>query len=241
MSGKAKNKGGNKQTTNEQNKDGGGADKTNLKPQQQQQQQHLGQIYRKQMGNAQTTGQSGYLITDLQGNVSSYSNFQPQQLMYQNMQCTQGPFQETRINNSNPMVNLSGTQNMNSFMQGACNSINHQVDDRATQMNLQYNGMSSASSGQWQSQNNNLSGQNITFELMNEMVQKMSSTFMCKLETIESKISKLDSIEKEISLTRYDISDLKRESSELRQKVEEVEVSCGTVSSLFDDCKKSHR
>ena len=159
--------------------------------------------------------------------------------MHQNMQCTQGPFQETRINNSNPMVNLNGTQNMNSFMQGACNSINHQVDDRATKMNLQYNGMSSASSGQWQSQNNNLSGQNITFELMNEMVQKMSSTFMCKLETIESKISKLDSIEKEISLTRYDISDLKRESSQLRQKVEEVEVSCGTVSSLFDDCKKS--
>ena len=88
--------------------------------------------------------------------------------MHQNMQCTQGPFQETRINNSNPMVNLSGTQNMNSFMQGLCNSINHQVDDRATQMNLQYNGMSSASSGQWQSQNNNLPGQNITFELMNE-------------------------------------------------------------------------
>ena len=127
---------------------------------------------------------------------------------------------------------------MNSFMQGTCNSINHQVDDRATQMNLQYNGMSSASSGQWQSQNNNLSGQNITFELVNEMVQKMSSTFMWKLETIESKISKLDSIEKEISFTRYDISDLKRESSELCQKVEEVEVSCGTVSSLFDDCKK---
>ena len=49
---------------------------------------------------------------------------------------------------------------------------------------------------------------------------------------------KLDSIEKEISLTRCDISDLKREYSELRQKVEEVEVSCGTVSSLFDDCKK---
>ena len=235
MSGKSKNKGGNKQNTNEQNKDGGGADKTNPKLQQQ---QHLGQIYRQQTGNAQTTGHSGYLITDPQGNVSSYSNFQPQQPMHQNMQYTQGPFQETRINNNNPILNLNGTQNMSSFVQGPCNPINHQVDDRTTHMNLQHNGMSSASSGQWQSQNNNLPGQTITFELMNEMVQKMSSTFLCKLETIETKISKLDSIEKEISLTRYDISDLKRESSELRQKVEEVEVSCGTVSSLFDDCKK---
>ena len=174
-----------KQNTNEQNKDGGGADKTNPKLQQQ---QHLGQIYRQQMGNAQTTGHSGYLITDPQGNVSSYSNFQPQQPMHQNMQYTQGPFQETRINNNNPILNLNGTQNMSSFVQGPCNPINHQVDDRTTQMNLQHNGMSSASSGQWQSQNNNLPGQTITFELMNEMVQKMH---LCKMFQILVRLARI--------------------------------------------------
>ena len=61
---------------------------------------------------------------------------------------------------------------MNSFVQGKCNPIDHRVDDRTTQINLQHNGMSSASSGQWQSQNNNFPLETITFELMNEMVPK---------------------------------------------------------------------
>ena len=57
------------------------------------------------------------MMTDLQGNVGSFTSFQPQQLINQNMQYTQGPFLEARMNN--PMLNLNGMQSMsNNFMQG---------------------------------------------------------------------------------------------------------------------------
>ena len=233
MPGSGKNK--DKQSTNGQNKDGVG--KTNTIPPQQQNGQQQGQTLRQQVGNSQPVGNSGYLITDLQGNVSSYTNFPPQQSMYQTMPHTQGPFHETCINNSNPMFSMNGIHNASSFMQAQGNPIVNQTGERSTHMNLQHNGHGSVNSGQWQSSNNSLTNQAITFDSMQDMIQKMSNTFLSKLETIESKISKLDSIEREISLTRYDVSDLKRESSELRRKVEEVEVSCGTVSSLFDDYK----
>ena len=74
---------------------------------------------------------------------------------------------------------------------------------------------------------------------MFELVREMNSTFLTRLNSIDIKMSKLEPIEKEISFARYDITALKRENSELRQKVDGVETSCATISSLFDNYKTS--
>ena len=67
------------------------------------------------------------------------------------------------------------------------------------------------------------------------------ATYVCNLQsgTLNSNMSKLEPIEKEISFARYDIAALKRENSELRQKADGVETSCATISSLFDNYKTS--
>ena len=72
-----------------------------------------------------------------------------------------------------------------------------------------------------------------------DSMQQMNTTFMQRLDSIDNKMAKLEPIEKEISLARFDISTLQKENSELRYKVNDVEDLCVTVSSLFDNHKES--
>ena len=70
-------------------------------------------------------------------------------------------------------------------------------------------------------------------------MQQMNTTFKQRLDSIDNKMAKLEPIEKEIPLARFDISILQKENSELRYKVNDVEDLCVTVSSLFDNHKES--
>ena len=49
-----------------------------------------------------------------------------------------------------------------------------------------------------------------------DSMQQMNTTFMQRLDSIDNKMAKLEPIEKEISLARFDISTLQKENSELR-------------------------
>ena len=72
-----------------------------------------------------------------------------------------------------------------------------------------------------------------------DSMQQMNTTFKQRLDSIDNKMAKLEPIEKEIPLARFDISTLQKDNSELRYKVNDVEDLCVTVSSLFDNHKES--
>lgn len=72
-----------------------------------------------------------------------------------------------------------------------------------------------------------------------DMVNQMNASFLNRLESIDRKMSRLDPIEREINLVRDDITSIKKDNSELSRKVNEMEKTCETISSLFDSSKQN--
>lgn len=89
------------------------------------------------------------------------------------------------------------------------------------------------SNGTPSSQNNNNSNQ--MYGSLHELIQQMNTAFMNRLDLIDQKVSKLDPIERDVSFTRVDVARLKQENTDLRRKVDDVEKSCSTISSFFDN------
>lgn len=92
-----------------------------------------------------------------------------------------------------------------------------------------YNGTNGMSSSQGESSN--------SLQQIVQQMQQMNSTFLSRLDLIDQKVSKLDLIERDVSFTRTDVCKLKQENTELKQKVDDMEKTCITISSMFDDLK----
>ena len=179
---------------------------------------------------AQGQGQQGYIASLSQGNPISLQDFnqgaqimQPVQTQYM-----QNQMQNTNMTNNRIVCDQGVPQA--TYM---CN-----LQSGALNTNTQANGLNQRHGGQ-QGQNYSIQANDGSQGSMFELVREMNSTFLTRLNSIDIKMSKLEPIEKEISFARYDITALKRENSELRQKVDGVETSCATISSLFDNYKTS--
>ena len=67
------------------------------------------------------------------------------------------------------------------------------------------------------------------------MIQQLINNFMGRLSNIEVSVSKLTTIEYEISHMRADMTKLQLENSSMSRRMIEVEKSCQTISNMFDD------
>ena len=67
------------------------------------------------------------------------------------------------------------------------------------------------------------------------MIQQLNNNFMGRLSNIEVSVSKLTTIEYEISHMRADMTKLQLENSSMSRRMVEVEKSCQTISNMIDD------
>ena len=72
------------------------------------------------------------------------------------------------------------------------------------------------------------------------MIQQMNNNFMGRLSSIETSVSKLSSIEYEISHMRSDLSKLQLDNATISRRITEVERSCQMISNMYDDASKSN-
>ena len=83
--------------------------------------------------------------------------------------------------------------------------------------------------------NTNFNGNTIV-----SMIQQMNSNIMGRLSSIETSVSKLSSIESEMSLMRSDLSKLQLDNATISRRMTEVERSCQMISNMYDDASKSN-
>ena len=82
--------------------------------------------------------------------------------------------------------------------------------------------------------NNNSQFDNGMLNIM-QQIQHTNATVLSRLSSIECSVSKLTTIENDLSMLRLDVSNLKRENGSMAIKISEVENSSQTISSLFDE------
>ena len=73
-----------------------------------------------------------------------------------------------------------------------------------------------------------------------QQIQQTNATVLSRLSSIECSVSKLTTIENDLSLLRLDVSNLKRENGSMAIQISEVESSCQTISSVFDEYIESN-
>ena len=71
------------------------------------------------------------------------------------------------------------------------------------------------------------------------MIQQLNNNFMGRLASIETSVSKLASIECDITLMRTDMTKLQLENAGMSRRMLEVEKSCQTISNMFEDAANS--
>ena len=98
-------------------------------------------------------------------------------------------------------------------------------------------GNNGTSSSQNIDSNSNSSTQ--MFNSLTQSIQQMNTAFMSRLDQIDNKVSRLDTIEREVSYTRVDVSNLKLENADLKQKLADMERSCVAISDMFDKFKNN--
>ena len=69
---------------------------------------------------------------------------------------------------------------------------------------------------------------------MIQQIHQTNMTVLSRLSSIESNVSKLQVIEKDISMLRYDVVRLKDENNTMSNKIVDVETACKSMSSMFD-------
>lgn len=77
------------------------------------------------------------------------------------------------------------------------------------------------------------------FNSLTQSIQQMNTAFMSRLDQIDNKVSRLDTIERDVSYTRVDVSNLKLENTDLKQKLADMERSCVAISDMFDKFKNN--
>ena len=158
------------------------------------------------------------------GSFQSPGNFVPNSVSHNpSINCTYGP-------------DMSGSQNM-----GHQYNINTQPSlSGPAQMNQSNftrlsNGQLSAVSDVNNGNCSNPSMQNDQmYGSLHGLIQQMNNMFSSRFDMLDHKVSKL---ERDVSFTRTDVARLQQENSELRHKVFEMEKSCATISSLYDEYK----
>ena len=71
------------------------------------------------------------------------------------------------------------------------------------------------------------------------MIMQMNENFSTRLTVIENSLTKLGSIESDVTLVRADVSRIKTDNIEFNRRLLEVEVSCQNNSDSFDNITKS--
>ena len=71
------------------------------------------------------------------------------------------------------------------------------------------------------------------------MIIQMNNNFSRRLSTIENSLSKLGTIENDVTMVRADVSKIKSDNIEFNRRLIEVEVSCQSNSDSFDNLIKS--
>ena len=71
------------------------------------------------------------------------------------------------------------------------------------------------------------------------MIMQMNNNFSSRPSTIENSLSKLGTIENDVTMVRADISKIKTDNVEFNRRLIEVEVSCQSNSDSFDSIMKS--
>lgn len=164
-----------------------------------------------------------------QGNVQSLQNFQACS-NYQN-QNPHGQSYSVHYNNNShhQQQSMNNAHNMPMYDQGVNATTflgqlqgGSPIPANNNGMPLNFNGTASTTEMQTR---------------MFEMIHQMNSSFLSRLDSIDKKMSRLDPIEREISLARSDITALKIDNSALNCKVNDLEKSCETISSFFDHFK----
>ena len=153
------------------------------------------------------------------------------------MQPVQTQYMQTQMQNTNMTNNRIVCDQGVPQATYMCN-----LQSGALNTNTQANGLNQRRHNDQQGQNYSIQANDGRQGSMSELVREMNSTFLTRLNSIDIKMSKLEPIEKEISFARYDFTALKGENSELRQKVDGVETSSATISSLFNyktSCEKT--
>lgn len=183
-----------------------------------------------------------------------------QQIQGKSMEYSAGNYHLDQSFDKNPSYNyISDVQHIgdqNSNMQNWTNSMNltgaqaqtfntHFMPNlspgvlipTSTQVNSGVPNFIQKSNGFVSSQNNDSSNNSQVLNSLAQSIQQMNAEFLHRLDHIAGKVSKLETIEKDVSHTRVDVTRLKEENIELRQKMVEMEKSCATISDMFDTFK----
>ena len=71
------------------------------------------------------------------------------------------------------------------------------------------------------------------------MIQQMNNTFIERLSSIETSVSKLNVIEREVSLMRSNLSKLQLDNVNFSRRMTDVERSCQMISNMYNDASKA--
>ena len=72
------------------------------------------------------------------------------------------------------------------------------------------------------------------------MIEQMNNNFCSRLSNIETSLTKLTTIEREVAFVRSDVYQLQTDNTNLSRRMSEVEKSCQLISSCFDESKTLH-
>ena len=174
-------------------------------------------------GQGQQGQTAGYVSGNYQydqfvptSSVNSAPNV-PQNCNITNYKCL--PSQSNQSNRCQPSFDINTHSLMSSSAQGNPTQVNN------NQMPNSVQNVNGTSSGQ----NNQMYGS------LHGLIQEMNTAFMSRFDVIDQKVSKLDSIERDVSFTGADVARLKQENTEIKRKVDDVENTCSTISAIFDE------
>ena len=72
------------------------------------------------------------------------------------------------------------------------------------------------------------------------MIEQMNNNFCSRLSNIETSLTKLTTIEREVAFVRSDVFQLQTDNTNLSRRMSEVEKSCQMINSCFDESKTFH-
>lgn len=177
-------------------------------------------------------GENSFPVNQSQGSClqTNYGNFSQPQQYYQ-------------MPNQSHNYNFNGSQSsQNVSHQGNPQNMQHA---NIASGNSQYYGQQNTMQNSRTTMNESYHGQQITAQQNNgmfEMIQQIHQTnlsFLSRLSSIETNVAKLVPIEQEISKVHSDVCLLKDENKSLSDKMLELELSCQTISSMFDGYTES--